>query len=88
MAIALETSASRVSAYERGLNPVTTDHIEAIARALGVTPEYICGVSGPSPSTEVSDRERALLDAVRRRSLADSLALVSSFAQDWHARRL
>lgn len=87
VANALGTSASRISEYERGLTPVNTDHIESLARAVGVTPEYLCGVSRQPPASDLTARESALLDALRRQRLGESLALVSSISEDWPARR-
>lgn len=84
----LNTSISRIRAWETGTTRIDGDHMERLAAAYGVDPfEMLPLRPGAAETDALSPRERLLLDAIRRRSTPDVLSIVASLAAEWAAAR-
>lgn len=86
VARACATSNSRVRSWETGDTPVTGDHLERLAHVFACDPGELLPRASGAPGFILTERERTLIDAVRRASPHDTLAAVASFISEWTTR--
>lgn len=68
---------STLSHYERGVE-ISASNLIKLAHALGCTSDYILGIEDETQPIDVSNRERLILDELRRGNKLKAIAMIAS----------